>query len=235
MSLIQCCVVLWCDVFICSAHHNTSIDDKRPLFDFWSLSPSLFVCLSVFIHQSPYIHIHLFTTVSLHLFIKFWFIYVRVCVCAGHGTLNVLATFNHYTVNHNRHSTWTWISVNLGACFQKNFCETKFHWWVCLCECVCVCWTLWDAMATSNNNGGEADEQQSLRECEAYVQRHNIQQILKDCIVQLCVSRPENPITFLKEYFASLERVSFIDIVSWYLLYTHTIRTCLWPISSCTW
>lgn len=98
----------------------------------------LFVCLSVSIHQSPYIHIHLFTTVSLHLFIKFWFIYVRVCVCAGHGTLNVLATFNHYTVNHNRHSTWTWISVNLGACFQKNFCETKFHWWVCLCECVCV-------------------------------------------------------------------------------------------------
>lgn len=50
------------------------------------------------------------------------------------------------------------------------------------------------------------DEQQSLHECEAYVQRHNIQQILKDCIVQLCVSRPENPITFLKEYFTSLEK-----------------------------
>ncbi|KAH9417102.1 protein kinase, cAMP-dependent, regulatory subunit type 1 [Dermatophagoides pteronyssinus] len=68
-------------------------------------------------------------------------------------------------------------------------------------------------MATTNNNASSAtantsdgDEQQSLRECEAYVQRHNIQQILKDCIVQLCVSRPENPITFLKEYFASLER-----------------------------
>ncbi|KAH7643462.1 protein kinase, cAMP-dependent, regulatory subunit type 1 isoform X1 [Dermatophagoides farinae] len=67
-------------------------------------------------------------------------------------------------------------------------------------------------MATSNNNGGEADEQQSLRECEAYVQRHNIQQILKDCIVQLCVSRPENPITFLKEYFASLERENQINL-----------------------
>lgn len=70
-------------------------------------------------------------------------------------------------------------------------------------------------MATTNNNASsttantsDGDEQQSLRECEAYVQRHNIQQILKDCIVQLCVSRPENPITFLKEYFASLERVS---------------------------
>lgn len=60
-------------------------------------------------------------------------------------------------------------------------------------------------MASSNMQND--DEQQSLRECEAYVQRHNIQQILKDCIVQLCVSRPENPITFLKEYFTSLEKV----------------------------
>lgn len=62
-------------------------------------------------------------------------------------------------------------------------------------------------MASSNMQNNNDDEQQSLRECEAYVQRHNIQQILKDCIVQLCVSRPENPITFLKEYFASLEKV----------------------------
>nr|CAD7444654.1 unnamed protein product [Timema bartmani] len=52
------------------------------------------------------------------------------------------------------------------------------------------------------------DEEQSLRECEAYVQKHNIQQVLKDCIVQLCVSRPENPISFLREYFQKLERVT---------------------------
>ncbi|XP_054160391.1 cAMP-dependent protein kinase regulatory subunit-like [Oppia nitens] len=51
-----------------------------------------------------------------------------------------------------------------------------------------------------------ADEEQSLRECEQYVQRHNIQQILKDCIVQLCVGRPENPISFLREYFQVLEK-----------------------------
>lgn len=54
------------------------------------------------------------------------------------------------------------------------------------------------------------DEEQSLRECEAYVQKHNIQQVLKDCIVQLCVSRPDNPISFLREYFQKLERVSSI-------------------------
>ena len=51
-----------------------------------------------------------------------------------------------------------------------------------------------------------AEEDKSLRECEAYVQRHRIQQILKDCIVQLCVSRPDNPIAFLREYFQKLER-----------------------------
>ena len=52
------------------------------------------------------------------------------------------------------------------------------------------------------------DEEQSLRECEAYVQKHDIQKILKECIVQLCVSRPDNPISFLREYFQKLERVS---------------------------
>jgi len=52
------------------------------------------------------------------------------------------------------------------------------------------------------------EEERSLRECEDYVQRHNVQQILKDCIVQLCVARPQNPITFLKEYFQKLEQDS---------------------------
>ena len=51
------------------------------------------------------------------------------------------------------------------------------------------------------------EEERSLRECEEYVQRHNVQQILKDCIVQLCVARPDNPITFLREYFQKLEKV----------------------------
>ncbi len=47
-----------------------------------------------------------------------------------------------------------------------------------------------------------------MAECEDYVARHQIQQILKDCIVQLCVSRPDNPVAFLREYFQKLERVS---------------------------
>ena len=62
--------------------------------------------------------------------------------------------------------------------------------------------------ATSSALPRSLEEERSLRECEDYVQRHNVQQILKDCIVQLCVARPDNPISFLREYFQKLERVS---------------------------
>lgn len=50
------------------------------------------------------------------------------------------------------------------------------------------------------------EEEQSLRECENYIQTHRIQRVLKDCIVQLCVVRPDNPIAFLRQYFQKLER-----------------------------
>lgn len=58
------------------------------------------------------------------------------------------------------------------------------------------------------NMANTLEEQQSLRECENYIQSHGIQRVLKDCIVQLCVSRPENPIQFLRQYFQKLEKVS---------------------------
>ncbi|PNJ50940.1 PRKAR1A isoform 12, partial [Pongo abelii] len=38
-----------------------------------------------------------------------------------------------------------------------------------------------------------SEEARSLRECELYVQKHNIQALLKDSIVQLCTARPERP------------------------------------------
>uniref|UniRef100_A0A182I432 Uncharacterized protein n=1 Tax=Anopheles arabiensis TaxID=7173 RepID=A0A182I432_ANOAR len=53
------------------------------------------------------------------------------------------------------------------------------------------------------------EEEQHLRECESYIQTHCIQRLLKDCIVQLCVSRPENPIVFLRQYFQKLERFAY--------------------------
>uniref|UniRef100_A0A673GFD8 cAMP-dependent protein kinase type I-alpha regulatory subunit n=1 Tax=Sinocyclocheilus rhinocerous TaxID=307959 RepID=A0A673GFD8_9TELE len=51
-----------------------------------------------------------------------------------------------------------------------------------------------------------SEEEKSLRECELYVQKHNVQQLLKDCIVQLCTSRPDRPMAFLREYFERLEK-----------------------------
>lgn len=60
------------------------------------------------------------------------------------------------------------------------------------------------AMAASSSS---SEEERSLRECELYVQKHSIQQLLKDCIVQLCTVRPERPMGFLREYFERLEKV----------------------------
>ena len=61
-----------------------------------------------------------------------------------------------------------------------------------------------DKMATSSN----LDEDESLKGCEVFVQRHNIQQILKECIVNLCIAKPERPMKFLREHFEKLEKVS---------------------------
>lgn len=56
------------------------------------------------------------------------------------------------------------------------------------------------------------EEEQCLHECESYIQSHNISLLLKDCIVQLCVNKPENPVAFLRQYFQKLERVSITVI-----------------------
>jgi cAMP-dependent protein kinase regulator len=59
-------------------------------------------------------------------------------------------------------------------------------------------------MASPKRQDGDAE---ALRQCEIYVEKHNIQGVLKDCIVQLCISKPENPHKFFKEYFEKLEKV----------------------------
>lgn len=48
-------------------------------------------------------------------------------------------------------------------------------------------------------SGGSEEAQ--LAQCQAYVQRHNIQQLVKEAIVSLCIHKPENPVLFLKEHF----------------------------------
>lgn len=52
-------------------------------------------------------------------------------------------------------------------------------------------------------SGGSSEEAQ-LAQCQAYVQRHNIQQLVKEAIVSLCINKPENPVLFLKEHFEKL-------------------------------
>ncbi|MFT7804218.1 cAMP-dependent protein kinase type I-alpha regulatory subunit [Arapaima gigas] len=63
-----------------------------------------------------------------------------------------------------------------------------------------------DQQVTMASGSTSSEEERSLRECELYVQKHNIQQLLKDCIVQLCTSRPDRPMAFLREYFERLEK-----------------------------
>ena len=88
--------------------------------------------------------------------------------------------------------------------------------------------------AAAANMAANLEEQQCLRECTEYMQRSNIVPVMKDCFVQLCVDKPEKPVTYLREYFQKLERVSaalFLPpslslihtqtLVSIYTLYTH--------------
>lgn len=52
------------------------------------------------------------------------------------------------------------------------------------------------------------EEDEGLRSCELYVQRHGVQQVLRDCVVHLCVARPDRPMRFLREHFEAREKVS---------------------------
>uniref|UniRef100_A0A8R1I3U2 cAMP-dependent protein kinase regulatory subunit n=1 Tax=Caenorhabditis japonica TaxID=281687 RepID=A0A8R1I3U2_CAEJA len=51
-------------------------------------------------------------------------------------------------------------------------------------------------------SGGNEEDQ--LAQCQAYVQRHNIQQLVKEAIVVLCIHKPDNPVLFLKDHFEKL-------------------------------
>uniref|UniRef100_A0A8C5QAD8 Protein kinase cAMP-dependent type I regulatory subunit beta n=1 Tax=Leptobrachium leishanense TaxID=445787 RepID=A0A8C5QAD8_9ANUR len=59
-------------------------------------------------------------------------------------------------------------------------------------------------MATSSSSTNIEDE--SLKGCEIYVQKYNIQQILKECIVNLCIAKPDRPMKFLRDHFEKLEK-----------------------------
>ena len=61
----------------------------------------------------------------------------------------------------------------------------------------------------------QEQQQRQMQECKEYVERHRVQQLVKDAIVQLCIQKPENPVAFLKLHFQRLElerRVSERDL-----------------------
>ncbi|KAK7940375.1 hypothetical protein WMY93_003701 [Mugilogobius chulae] len=75
---------------------------------------------------------------------------------------------------------------------------------VCALSILSSTQTINKEMATSSSSTLEEDE--SLKGCEIFVQKHNIQQILKECIVNLCIAKPERPMKFLREHFEKLEK-----------------------------
>ncbi|ETE65406.1 hypothetical protein L345_08820, partial [Ophiophagus hannah] len=70
--------------------------------------------------------------------------------------------------------------------------------------------TLSKMAAASPSSSCNAEEDESLKGCELYVQKHNIQQILKECIVNLCIAKPDRPMKFLREHFEKLEKTLYI-------------------------
>ncbi|XP_026540895.1 cAMP-dependent protein kinase type I-beta regulatory subunit [Notechis scutatus] len=71
------------------------------------------------------------------------------------------------------------------------------------------------AAASSSSSSCNAEEDESLKGCELYVQKHNIQQILKECIVNLCIAKPDRPMKFLREHFEKLEKEESKQIQAW--------------------
>ncbi|XP_047389548.1 cAMP-dependent protein kinase type I-beta regulatory subunit isoform X1 [Sciurus carolinensis] len=63
-----------------------------------------------------------------------------------------------------------------------------------------------DTLTMASPSSFHLEEEDSLKGCELYVQKHSIQQVLKDCIVHLCISKPDRPMKFLREHFEKLEK-----------------------------
>lgn len=45
----------------------------------------------------------------------------------------------------------------------------------------------------------------SITDCEQYVKKHNIQNLIRESIINLLVHKPENPVQYLMQYFTNLE------------------------------
>jgi len=55
-----------------------------------------------------------------------------------------------------------------------------------------------------------------ISQCEDYMNEHDIMNLIKQCLHKLCVYQPDNPIHFLRQYFAGEQYDQVRDI--FYLL-----------------
>ncbi|OBS69300.1 hypothetical protein A6R68_02128 [Neotoma lepida] len=67
--------------------------------------------------------------------------------------------------------------------------------------------TVKDILTMASPSYCHSEDEDSLKGCEMYVQKHGIQQVLKECIVHLCVAKPDRPLRFLREYFEKMEKI----------------------------
>ncbi|PAA93613.1 hypothetical protein BOX15_Mlig016081g2 [Macrostomum lignano] len=49
-------------------------------------------------------------------------------------------------------------------------------------------------------------EEAHLKDVESYLEKHGVQKVLKECIVQLCTVQPDNPFEYIKEYFDKVDK-----------------------------
>lgn len=52
----------------------------------------------------------------------------------------------------------------------------------------------------------QTNQEKVIKECEQYISDHDIQGLLRNCIVQLCLNKPDQPVSFLSEYFDKLAK-----------------------------
>ena len=101
-----------------------------------------------------------------------------------------------------------WLEVPTHLFFDVILTSLRSSYWISQCDVTPV--LLRTALAAKMASKKEDGDAAALRQCEVYVEKHNIQAILKDCIVQLCIKKPDNPHRFFREYFEKLEKVCFV-------------------------
>ncbi|ESO00933.1 hypothetical protein HELRODRAFT_185745 [Helobdella robusta] len=61
---------------------------------------------------------------------------------------------------------------------------------------------------SNNNNNNNNNNNLNIEDIEGYVRHFDIHNHMRDCIIQLCVNRPENPFSFIRDFFEKINKES---------------------------